>query len=358
MRILLRGIVPIIVLCILLLGVTQAKAADKKNCLMCHKYRFIGRIDQNGKRWNYNVDEAHYAKSVHRDVACNDCHFYITKIPHDPVTQHVNCATQCHIKPPFSQENFSHQKIMGIFNGSIHGIRPKDSQLMREDKPYCKFCHENPIYTRLPESQVSYEKTLRRCFNCHPESGVVQAYIHITHRLRKKTTRSPQEIVKLCAKCHGDVAMMEKLKISQRALEAAATYRVSIHGKLVSLGSQKAADCISCHASNALHDIYKKDNPKATINKANITKTCRQCHTKTGPWFIQIAVHPSPEHKDNPIIHLMSIFLQLAIYGTVISMVGLMLFETFGRRREGIRFLLSGGTSWRTRKKHRKKKDQ
>lgn len=360
LKVFLLKVLPVTGLCILLFGIFQVKAADKKNCLMCHKHRYMGRIDENGKRWNYNVDELHYAQSVHRAVDCDDCHSYITKIPHDPVTEKVNCATQCHIKPPFSQDKFSHEKIVGIYDGSAHGISPQDSQQARDAKPYCKFCHENPLYSRMSEENVSYETTLRRCLNCHPQSGVVQAYKHITHRLRKKTSRSSREIVQLCAKCHQDVEMMQKLKVSPRALEAVATYNQSIHGKLVRLGSQQAADCISCHASNALHDIYKKDSPKATINKANIIKTCRQCHEKTGNWFIEIAVHPSTEHKDNPIIHLMSIFLQFAIYGTVISMVGLMLFETFGRRREGIGLLLVNGTSWRVKRKRtsKRKKDR
>jgi hypothetical protein len=358
LKVFLLGILPVAVLCVLLSGVPWAGAADKKNCLMCHKHRYIGRIDESGKRWNYNVDEAHYSQSVHRNVDCDDCHSYITKIPHDPVTRDVDCATQCHIKPPFAQDKFSHEKIVEIYNGSAHGIRTDDGRQVKAAKPYCKFCHENPAYSRIPETEVSYEETLRRCLNCHPQTGVVQAYKHITHRLRKKTSRSSREIVTLCAKCHQDEALMKPLKVTPRALEAVATYNQSIHGKLVRLGSQKAADCISCHASNALHDIYKKDSPRATINKTNIDKTCRQCHEKTNRWFIEIAVHPSPEHKDNPIIHLMSIFLQLAIYGTVISMVGLMTFETFGRRREGIRLLLVNGTSWRARNKSTRQKDQ
>lgn len=354
----LRVLLPMAVLCLPLFYLSQAEAADTKNCLMCHKHRYIGRIDENGKRWNYNVDELHYRHSVHRAVDCDDCHPYIRKIPHDPVTEKVNCATQCHIKPPFSQDKFSHEKIVEIYNGSAHGIHPGDSQLSREAKPYCKFCHENPTYSRLPEENIAYEETLRRCLNCHPQSGVVQAYRHITHRLRKKTSRSSQEIVRLCAKCHQDVATLKKLKVSDKALEAVATYNQSIHGKLVRLGSQKAADCISCHATNALHDIYKKDSPRATISKANIQKTCGQCHTKTNSWFIEIAVHPSTEHRDNPIIHLMSIFLQLAIYGTVISMVGLMLFETFGRIRAGVRLVLINGTSWRPKTNRKSKKDR
>ena len=72
------------------------EAADKENCLMCHKYLFVGRIDENGKRHTYHVDEKTYNNSVHRNVACRDCHTYITKIPHDPVTEEVNCATTCH----------------------------------------------------------------------------------------------------------------------------------------------------------------------------------------------------------------------------------------------------------------------
>ncbi len=333
-----------------------AQAADKMNCLMCHKHRYIGRIDANGKLHNYNVDETMYRHTVHRNIDCHDCHTYITKIPHDPVTQTVNCANSCHIKPPFSQETFSHQHIMTIFNGSAHGRTPEDSDRMRAAKPDCIFCHQNPLYSKISEENLPEAEALRRCQNCHPQGGVIQAFQHIAHRLRKKTTRAPQQIVALCAKCHQDSERMLQLGASPRAAEAVESYNHSIHGKLVRLGSKKAADCISCHASSALHDIYKKDNPKASINKANIAQTCRQCHAKTGDWFIDIAVHPSPIHKDNPIIYLMSLFLQLATYGTVISMVGLMLFETFGRRREGIRLILFNGSSWHRPNKHARPK--
>ncbi len=111
-----------LVIMILLFSSSQTNAADEYNCLMCHKHRYSGRIDQDGKRWNYHVDEVIYAHSVHRKIECVDCHTYITKIPHDPVTQEVNCANQCHIKAPFAQEKFSHKKIINIYNESAHGI--------------------------------------------------------------------------------------------------------------------------------------------------------------------------------------------------------------------------------------------
>jgi hypothetical protein len=341
---------------IVLLFGSRTEAADEYNCLMCHKHRSMGRIDQNGKRWNYNVDEFLYNHSVHRSIECRDCHTYITKVPHDPVTQQVSCANQCHIKPPFSQDKFSHEKIIGIYNGSAHAIKAEDSNTLKNAKPYCKYCHANPMYTRISEKTVPYKESLQRCFNCHPQRGVIQAYRHITHRLRKKTSRSSQEIVPLCATCHQDVGLMRKLNVSERALTAVETYNQSIHGKLVRLGSQKAANCISCHASNALHDIYKKDDPRGTIYKDNIAKTCHQCHEKTNPWFIKIAVHPSEKHSANPIIYLVSIFFQVVLYCAVFSMVGLMLFETFGRWADGIKFLFRDGTSWRGQSKRKSKK--
>ena len=338
---------------VLLFAGLPAEAQDKENCLMCHKYRFLGRIDENGKRFNYNVDEHFFAHSIHRSIACRECHTSINKIPHDPVTEEVNCANSCHVKPPFSEEKFSHTKIIDIYKQSAHAVRPDDPPAVKSAKPNCKFCHLNPLYTRVEEKLIDYEKTLQRCLNCHEKQGVTAAYMHVTHRLRKKTSRSPQEIVELCSKCHDDREMMKKLDVSKEALMAVETYNRSIHGKSIALGSQMTADCISCHASNALHDIYKKDDPKATIYKDNLMATCRQCHEKTNSWFIGIAVHPHVERDKNPVVYFASIFFRLALYGSLFSMVGLMAIETFGRRKDGVRFLLRHGTAWRGKSKDR-----
>jgi hypothetical protein len=332
---------------IFLLAAFPSQATDTENCLMCHKHRFNGRIDENGKRWNYNVDEILYGQSVHRSIECRDCHTYITRIPHDPVTRGIDCATQCHIKPPFAQKKFSHQKIIDTYSESVHGTRPQDPEALKNAQPHCKFCHLNPLYTPIAEKSVPYAQTLRRCYNCHPAEGVIQAYNHITHRLRKKTTRSPRQIVQICAKCHQDAELMKKLNVSEKTLAAVESYNRSIHGKLVKLGSRKAADCISCHASNALHDIYQNDNQKATTNKDNLKQTCRQCHTQTNRWFIRIAVHPAANPEPSRVIKLVSHILKFALFAPIFGLVGLLLLETVGRRREGIKLLLKNGASWR-----------
>jgi len=348
------AIVLLLIVGILIIQCFPALAADRENCLMCHKYRFMGRIDDKGKKHNYNVDETMYNHSVHREVGCSDCHTYIQKIPHDPVAEKVNCANICHIKPPFSQEKFSHEKIIEIFKHSVHGIKDSDSEKLKKAQPDCKFCHLNPLYGQISKDILDYDETLRRCNNCHSESGVIQAYKHMAHRFRHKTSRSPQEIDALCSKCHADKDLMKSLNVSDKVLNAVDSYNRSIHGKLVRLGSSKAADCISCHATNSLHDIYKPDNLKSTINEMNIQNTCRQCHKRTNSWFIKVAVHPPSHEESNTVIHLMSIFLRLAIYGSVLSLVGLMLFETSGRRRNGISFTLRNGSSWRRAKSNSK----
>lgn len=328
-----------------------AEAADKENCLMCHKYRFVGRIDENGQRINYNVDETTYAKSIHRNVPCRDCHTYIKKLPHDPVTEEVDCSRQCHIKPPFADENFSHQKIIEIYNQSVHGIKPDDPPELKKAKPYCKYCHLNPLYERVDEERIAFDETLLRCQNCHQKKGVTQAYKHITHRLRHKTSRSPQEIVWLCAKCHQDVELMKKFKVSDVSLTAVETYNKSIHGQAVMLGSQEAADCVSCHATSALHDIYKKDEEKATVHEDNLETTCKQCHVKTNKKFIQIAVHSDITRNEKPALYFMSLSLHFALYGSVFGLLGLLLLETYGRKKDGIKLQLKRGTTWRGKSK-------
>jgi nitrate/TMAO reductase-like tetraheme cytochrome c subunit len=332
----------------------QADAADKENCLMCHKYRQLGRIDEQGRKRNYNVNERLYANSVHRNVPCRDCHTYITKLPHDPVKEEVDCANECHIKPPFAKENFSHKRIIEIYNESVHGIKPDDPPELKAAKPYCKYCHLNPMYTRVSEERIEYEKTLARCLNCHEERGVTQAYKHITHRLRHKTSRSPQEIVELCTKnCHADIELMKKFNVSKESLEAVETYNRSVHGKAVALGSQEAADCISCHATSAIHDIYKKDDPRSTVNKANLEKTCKQCHKNVNSRFIQIDVHSGVTKEEKPTLYYIHLALKFAFYVTVFTLIGHAVLETYGRKTDGIKWQLRHGTTWRGHSKRK-----
>ncbi len=350
---LLIAVIVLLIPSLWLSGFSKAQAADPENCLMCHKYPFMGRIAEDGLRRNYHVDEHLFLNSLHGDVECRGCHTYIKKFPHEPVTETVNCANECHIKPPFAEKNFSHRKIIEVFNSSDHAVKADDSPLMKESKPDCKYCHLNPLYKIADEKNIDYEKTLDRCLNCHKKKGVTEAYLHMTHRLRHKTSRSSQEIVSLCARnCHGNVPLMEKLGATGRDLEVVATYKESIHGKMTALGSEKAADCISCHASSLIHDIYEKDNPKSSIHEDNLQAICKNCHAKINQHFVKIAVHPRIKVPHHPVLFVMSnLVLKAILYGTVFGLMGLLFLETYRRKKDGIHMTLKAGSSWRIQDK-------
>ena len=70
-------------------------ATDTENCLICHKYPLLARIDENGVVKDYHVDQHLFLNSLHGAVECRWCHTYIKVIPHDPVVEQVNCASEC-----------------------------------------------------------------------------------------------------------------------------------------------------------------------------------------------------------------------------------------------------------------------
>ncbi|MEN8263931.1 MAG: hypothetical protein ABFR82_10735 [Nitrospirota bacterium] len=148
---------------------------------------------------------------------------------------------------------------------------------------------------------------------------------------------------------------MKKLNVSKESLEAVESYNESIHGKAVGLGSEKTADCVSCHATSAIHDIYKLSEKEATVHKDNLVNTCRQCHENVNERFVQIDVHSRIGKHEKPILYFMNLGLTFVFYGSVFGLVGLMVLESYGRRKDGIKIQIIDGTSWREKKKSKTK---
>jgi cytochrome b subunit of formate dehydrogenase len=67
-----------------------------------------------------------------------------------------------------------------------------------------------------------------------------------------------------------------------------ATYLDSYHGLASRGGSQVVANCASCHG---VHNILPSSDPRSTINKANLAKTCGACHPGVNERFAQNKVH-------------------------------------------------------------------
>jgi cytochrome c1 len=75
-----------------------------------------------------------------------------------------------------------------------------------------------------------------------------------------------------CGRCHADRALVERRQIPiPRAYQL---YQKSVHGRAVAAG-KKAATCSDCHAS---HDLRRANDPKSSIYRENVPRTCGKCH--------------------------------------------------------------------------------
>ena len=112
----------------------------------------------------------------------------------------------------------------------------------------------------------------------------------------------------LCTDCHGvhNIQPIDDPKSSVYKLNVHKTctkchqdilqsYHYSFHGTAVSLGSLKAATCIDCHGS---HEILPPTNPDSTVAKQNIPDTCAKCHKTPEPNFAKGIEHTTPYNKE------------------------------------------------------------
>jgi thiosulfate reductase cytochrome b subunit len=177
------------------------------------------------------IDANALKASPHADLECTSCHADLAKkeFPHAEKLAKVDCGS-CH---PDEQTQYA---------ASFHGrVAAKDPLA-----PTCKTCH-------APEGP---------------------------HRiLRPSNPKSPTAIMgvpTLCGRCHAEgTPVSQTYKMAETNI--AANYRDSLHGKAVfEKGLSVAAVCTSCHTA---HSVLPHDDPKSSIAKQNIVKTCTKCHS-------------------------------------------------------------------------------
>lgn len=288
-----------------LAGVTSSSyAMDPENCLSCHRFRGLSRIDPETEEIRlFFCSASYYAEQQgpHARLQCSDCHerSEVEVVPHDVKTP-VNCTRQCHIVPLAGVEiPFSHQNVQDALTGSAHDPAmlsdlPFESPLLREGQSECLFCHDQPVYRdplgRLVGLRWAHGHT--RCDTCHAEGWPVQVPYHIRHvTSRLQSARPIRQLAQVCAVCHSDPAVLE----ATDSHDAVASYLHSFHGKASLLGSTETANCVDCHASERgdFHAVPMKDDPTSSVNEERVAMTCRttQCHPGAAPGLSQAAVH-------------------------------------------------------------------
>ena len=226
-------------------GLTVAKS--NADCLQCHGGSgFVVRDPETGTTRSFFVDGAAFARSVHKDTACLDCHPGAEKLPHDVAEMtNPNCA-DCH--PDVSEE----------FVVSVHAL----SEPPTRGKPTCISCHGGNPHTIASLTGVPRKDKLALCFECHSDS-------------------------KLMAE-HGATT------------DAALSYMRSFHGKAISYGSNETAVCTDCHG---YHAVFSTSDPRSPVQEKKVTKVCAECHPGAPSAFaVSGASHLDLKVKQNPIL--------------------------------------------------------
>ncbi len=173
-------------------------------------------------------DAAALRASPHAALECRSCHDTGKTSPHPEKLPAVDCGA-CHTE----QQN--------QYAESLHGRAAKRGDRLA---PTCKHCHgtHNVLRSSDLRSPTSTMEIPRLCGRCHHEGSPVQLTYDI-----------PQS----------------------RILE---NYTESIHGEgLFKRGLTVTAVCSSCHTS---HFVLPHTDPRSSIAKRNIARTCTRCHAR------------------------------------------------------------------------------
>ncbi len=216
-----------VVLAVLSAGTVSAQSND--DCLMCHEDRTLTG-ERNGREISVWVDAKRLAGSVHAGLDCVACHQDLegAELPHGEDVARVDCGT-CH-----DTEAEAHAE-------SLHGQAAKRGD---PHAPSCVDCHghHDVLSPKNPRAKTATMNIPALCGGCHREGSPVSREYAI-----------PQHNI-------------------------LANYSESIHGEgLYGKGLSVTAVCTSCHTS---HLILPHTDPRSSINRKNITKTCTQCHAR------------------------------------------------------------------------------
>lgn len=315
---------------------TVVYAGDRIDCLLCHKYRGLSRVDDEGNFRLYYINTELFESGPHRRNDCRDCHNDIDRIPHKPAKK-IDCTQQCHIIEPSDNILFSHKPIAKTLAKSVHGKLDADGNPKphQEDYPTCKDCHDQPlyrpisVYKGIAKHGVS-QRSISRCKSCHKSGNFSEDfYEHVTSRLHK--TRFALEIVEVCAKCHQDPEFRKRHKLD----DAVTTYKQTFHGKLLAMGSERTADCLDCHVVEGEnnHLIESMSVTTSATHIDNLGRTCRgsDCHKRASASLASFQTHVTYDREKYPLQFYMLIFFKALMALVLYFFLALIFFELMRR---------------------------
>jgi cytochrome b subunit of formate dehydrogenase len=214
-------------------------------CGTCHNQKFVmaaaGGTTQQFVSYQESVHGQAVAKGVEKAAVCTDCHG-----AHD-------IMTAADPKSPIFKFNVPHTC------GRCHGPVEREFQQSIHGQAIARGNGEAPI-----------------CTDCH---GI--------HSIKSHTDPNSQVSTQnlACAHCHEGVQLTREFGFEGNRVS---TYLASYHGLASRRGSTLVANCASCHG---VHNILPSSDPRSSVYRANLVKTCGQCHRGVTEQFVAAKVH-------------------------------------------------------------------
>lgn len=286
------------------IATAAARAADPEGCLVCHQYRGLSRLDEEGKEIRlFFVDPKFHGEAAgpHGRIRCTSCHErgQVEVFPHKAVTP-VDCTRTCHLTTARNVETrFGHDRIGRMLETSVHTkeVLERCNELLgrpvRPGQATCLLCHDEPTFRKPAGADWSRRQApTGRCDVCHDGPMRIDTAFNYWHvHARSMPARGNLDLVRVCATCHSDPRIKEAFGLT----DAPVSYLASFHGKAALLNNQEAASCLDCHVGEGenVHVMHSHKRADAPTNAAMVADTCRTpaCHRAAGARISTAAIH-------------------------------------------------------------------
>jgi cytochrome b subunit of formate dehydrogenase len=341
--------------------VFYAQGMSDRDCQRCHGDPNL-KVERGGRTVSLFVKSPELASSRHARVACIQCHTGVTPSRERPcatVIDKVDCSV-CHSQVVSQYRESTHGQLSakGSPDAPIcrdchgtHGILGKNQSnspsFSRNIPSLCAQCHRTgqKAAIRNHSSQTNilehYSESIHgkglleagltvtaNCADCHtahselpksdPRSTVNRNNIAVTcakcHRgiyerfnasIHSASVSGRDKKLPVCVDCHSSHSIQRtdiadfRLHIMDQCgqchKEITERYFETYHGKVSRLGYLKTAKCYDCHSA---HETRRVSDPKSTLSRANIVKTCGKCHPGSNRRFAGYLTHATHHDPD------------------------------------------------------------
>jgi hypothetical protein len=253
----------------------------------------------------------------------------------------------CHFDKGFAKRHGV--RNVSRYKDSVHAITVAGHG--RGPAAVCTDCHgvHDIMIANAPASRVSKQRMPQTCGKCHADvfrqysesvhgralaKGAPDAPAcsdcHGEHTIQKPSTASssvsPGHIVATCSKCHENMRIQRDYGLPANRL---ASYIDSYHGINYQLGNVTVANCSTCHGA---HLILPSSDPRSSVNKNNLSKTCDKCHPGASQNFAKASIHVFPSKSKDAVVYWVALLYGVFVWGLIGSFCVYILLDLRARK--------------------------